>query len=111
MPTAGHSTTARKTEAMSPALWHEPAPFHFDLRAVWWVKALAITLCTVLAILFFDQPIAAYAKAHPIPDLFNAAAPHGDAGRELMFMEQWGQGVCSVLVIAAVFLIDPAGRR
>ena len=30
----------------------------------------------------------------------------GDVGRELMFLEQWGQFTCSVVVIAAVGLTD-----
>ena len=35
----------------------------------------------------------------------------GDLARELMFLEQYGQFTCSVVVILAVALIDPKGRR
>jgi len=62
--------------------------------------------------LWLDFPIAKWALvAHPIPDLFDRNAKGGDAGRELMMLEQWGQWTSSILVIAAVALIDRAGRR
>ncbi len=95
-----------------PRLWYEPAPQHFDTRVAWWIKAGIVAAATAAAILWIDQPVAAWAlKAMPIPDLNNASAKHGDLGRELMLLEQWGQWVCSVLVIAAVALIDKKGRR
>jgi membrane-associated phospholipid phosphatase len=79
---------------------------------------LLVAAATIMAILFFDQRIALFARAHPIPDLSVAVAGDpqgryrgGDAGRELMLLEQWGQGACSVAVVLAVALLDPAGRR
>src|SRR5207244_2022538 len=80
---------------------------------------LIITL-TLLAIFFLDQKIALWARAHPIPDLAGRPLAEdptstkyrgGDIGRELMFLEQFGQFTCSVVVILAVALIDPKGRR
>src|SRR5439155_1186460 len=100
-----------------PALWHEPAPRHFDLRFPWWQKALLVIAATILALLFLDQPLAQWCHAHRIPDLLrlrpNATPPrpYGDAGRELMFLEQFGQFTCTVIVILAVALLDPKGRR
>jgi undecaprenyl-diphosphatase len=100
-----------------PALWGDPAPAHFDLRAPWWLKSAFFVAATIVALFFLDQPIALFARAHPIPDL-TAVASSGaaryrsaDAGRELMFLEQWGQGACSVLAVIAVALLDRAGRR
>ena len=58
-----------------------------------------ITL-TLLAIFFLDQKIALWARAHPIPDLAGRPLAEdptstkyrgGDIGRELMFLEQFGQ--------------------
>jgi membrane-associated phospholipid phosphatase len=70
---------------------------------------------TMIAIVWLDRPIALWADAHRqhIPDLAYGAvrAPGGDPGRELMFLEQYGQAVCSVVVIAAVAFLDEAGRR
>ena len=106
--------------AAGPALWHEPAPRHFDAAVPCWLKALIIALCTILAMIFLDQRVALWARAHPIPDLAGRPLVQdptstkyrgGDIGRELMFLEQWGQFTCSVVVIAAVGLIDPKGRR
>ena len=96
-----------------PALWGEPAPRRLDLSIPWWVKTLVVAAAIALAIFFLDQPIARFAKAHPIPDLGKGAVNYGGTtlGRELMFLEQWGQGACSVIVVLAVAVIDPAGRR
>jgi len=104
----------------------------------------AVAAATVVAILFFDQRVAVWSRAHPIPNLAweapkaaaqvpttnaqtapghpstdtgTALAPvpktprKGDPGRELMFLEQFGQFACSVVVILAVAVLDPAGRR
>ncbi len=102
----GASTSA------SPELWHEGPPVHFDNVLPWWLKVAALLLLILLALRFVDSPLAAWVlRSHPIPDLANAKAPGGDAGRELMFLEQWGQWVCSVIVITAVALLDRAGRR
>jgi len=98
----------------TPSLWYEPAPRHFDLAIPWWLKMLAVAAATVIAILFLDQPIAVWANAHRIPDLMRLkpdGRTYGDPGRELMFLEQYGQFACSVVAIIAVALIDRAGRR
>ena len=92
-----------------PALWHEPAPPHFDLRLPCWLKSLLILASTLVAIFFLDQPVAQWCDAHRLPDL--ARQSRGDLARELMFLEQFGQFTCSVLVILAVALLDPKGRR
>ncbi len=93
-------------------LWREPAPEHFDTRISSWVKCLLVVAAVAAALFFLDAPIAAWAaRAHPIPDLTDKAAQQGDAGRELMALEQWGQWVISVIVVAAVFMLDKAGRR
>jgi hypothetical protein len=105
-------TSTAQTATPMPALWHEPAPRHFDLIAPWWIKALVVIVATVAAILFVDQRVAAWADAHRIPDLMHTRADgksNGDSGRELMFLEQWGQGTCSVLVVLAVALLDRSG--
>jgi undecaprenyl-diphosphatase len=99
-------------ESSVPSLWHEPAPRQFDLRIPLWVKLALCAAATVLAILFLDQPLAVWARAHPIPNLAYGTGSGGDIARELMWFEQFGQGVCSVTVIAAVALLDRhAGRR
>lgn len=93
-------------------LWFEPPARHVDARLPCWLKALLIALLTLLSIRFVDRSLAAWVlQAHPIPDLANAKASGGDPARELMMLEQWGQWVCSVIVIAAVALLDKAGRR
>jgi undecaprenyl-diphosphatase len=95
-----------------PSLWHEPAPRQFDLRVPAWLKLLAFALAAALAVLFVDQPLAVWARAHPIPNLAYGKGGGGDIARELMWFEQFGQGVCSVMVITAVALLDKeAGRR
>lgn len=96
---------------MSP-LWHEPAPRHFDALVPWWAKALLIAAASIAAICFVDSPVAAWTlRTHPFFDLADPAARHGDLAREFMMLEQWGQWVCSLMVIAAVALIDRAGPR
>ncbi len=92
-----------------PALWHEPSPRHFDQAIPWWIKLLLIAVLTAISMLWLDAPIARWAHAHPIPDL--ARGTGGDAGRDLMFLEQFGQWACSVVVILAVAILDPKGRR
>lgn len=105
-------STSPTDAPVSPALWHEPAPRHFDLRVAWWVKLLVFAAATVVAMLFLDAPIAVWAQAHPMPDLMrDGPAKGGDKGRELMFLEQYGQFVCSVVAVLAVACLDPKGRR
>jgi membrane-associated phospholipid phosphatase len=95
-----------------PTLWHQPAPRHFDLAVAWWIKVLLVAAAAVLALLFLDQPLAFWAHAHPIPNLMaDGKAKGSDVGRELMFLEQFGQFTCSVVVILAVALMDREGRR
>lgn len=107
------SPPARPSPAELPQLWHEDAPRHFDLALPWWSKLLLVTLATAIAYFWLDFRIAHWAlTTHPIPDMADPLAPRwGDVGRELMLLEQWGQWVCSVVVIAAVALIDKKGRR
>src|SRR4051812_27784282 len=95
-----------------PALWHEPAPQHFDLALAWWIKLVIVIAATGAAILWLDFPIAHWSlSTHPIPDLMDPQARHNDIARELMMLEQWGQWICSVLVIVAVAMLDRRGRR
>lgn len=115
--------TMTRDTAPRPSLWHEPAPRHFDGRAPWWSKAFLVAVLAVLAMFLCDARVAVFCRDHApwIPDLARAgqAIPGekgqtyrgGDAGRDLMFLEQWGQWACSVVVILAVGLIDPRGRR
>jgi membrane-associated phospholipid phosphatase len=85
---------------------------HFDDAVPWWVKVLMMAVATGACLLWVDGPVAAWVlRTHPIPDLANAKASGGDPGRELMMLEQWGQWVCSVVVIAAVAILDKAGGR
>lgn len=88
-----------------PALWGEAAPRHFDNRIPWWVKVAGWAGAVIVAILWVDQPVAAWVlQRRPLPD-------HGDIFRELTLLEQYGQWTCSVLVIVAVGMMDRAGRR
>ncbi|HVX85370.1 MAG TPA: phosphatase PAP2 family protein [Phycisphaerae bacterium] len=88
-----------------------PRPSRGRLPLAWFI--LAVAAATLVCWWFFDAPVAAWAlRVHPIPDLANPAARGGDIARELMMLEQWGQWVCSVLVIAAVAILDRTdGRR
>lgn len=104
--------TAVQEQSSIPALWHEAAPRHFDLAVAWWIKLVVLVAATLIAIRWLDFPVAHWALTrHPIPDYADPKARHGDVARELMFLEQWGQWVSSMLAIAAVALIDKAGRR
>ncbi|HUO10299.1 MAG TPA: phosphatase PAP2 family protein [Phycisphaerae bacterium] len=102
----------QRKEGQLPALWHEPAPRHFDQAVAWWFKAAVIVAAVLISIRWLDYPIAHRTLAtRPIPDLFDPQAKHNDIARELMLLEQWGQWVCSALVIMAVAMLDPRGRR
>jgi membrane-associated phospholipid phosphatase len=93
-------------------LWFEPQTPHLGSRVPCWIKVILLALLTLLCIAFVDRLVAAWVlRTHPIPDLANAQASGGDPGRELMLLEQWGQWVCSVVVIAVVAILDKAGRR
>ena len=103
--------TATKPQSPLPALWHEPAPRHFDAAVHWWIKALLVAAATIAAILWLDRPIAAWVlQARPIHENGDWHL-RSDILRELAMLEQWGQWVCSIIVISAVALIDRAGRR
>ena len=92
--------------------WYEPAPRQFDLAVPTWVKFLLVGLAAVMAILFVDQRLAVWASGHPVPDLGKRnAMGRGDVGRELMWMEQFGQFVCTAIAVGAVYLLDAKGRR
>ncbi|MCL2645393.1 MAG: phosphatase PAP2 family protein [Phycisphaerales bacterium] len=74
-----------------------------------WLLASGFFL--IIALLWLDQPVAAWAiRANPIAQ-DGAWRLHSDTLRELAMLEQWGQWVCSVLVILAVALLDREGRR
>jgi len=74
---------------------------------VWWTLALLLT-----GSFWIDQRVAHWTLTHhPIPDLVDKDAKQGDGARELMHVEQFGQVVSSVLVIAAVALIDKHGWK
>ncbi len=106
------STPRPSVDSPIAALWHEAAPRHFDLAVPSWAKATLVIVATLVALHWLDLPIAHWALLkHPIPDLANPNAQHNDIARELMMLEQWGQWVCSVLVIVAVAMIDRAGPR
>ena len=95
---------AEKRAAGGRALWREPAPVHFDSAIPWWVK-LGVMLALLAGAFLIDEPVARWAAAtEPLPT-------GGDKFRELMHLEQFGQWVSSVVVIAAVALLDRAGRR
>ena len=68
--------------------------------------AVLLIAATIAAILWLDQPIAAWAlQTEPLAKI------RGDIARELAMLQQWGQFVCSVLVITTVALLDRDGRR
>src|SRR5437763_690679 len=95
-----------------PALWSEPAPSRWDALCPWWLKVALGVLATVAAYLWVDQRVAAWAMLHePLTDHGTILRLHTDGVHELMMLEQYGQWVCSVIVIAAVGLIDRQGRR
>jgi hypothetical protein len=89
-----------------------------------------VALAWVVAVVWVDKPVAYWAKWHPIPNLgykapaatgaatsgamTTAATPvpkGGDVGRELMWLEQFGQLTCTVVVILAVALLDREGKK
>jgi membrane-associated phospholipid phosphatase len=89
-----------------PALWNAPAPSRFDAVCPWWMQICLGVAATVIAYVWMDKSVAAWAILHdPLVNL------HQDATHELMMLEQYGQWVCSIIVIAAVALIDRHGRR
>ena len=69
---------------------------------------LGVGIVLLAGAFFVDHPLAEWAKAHAIPDFANPDAKHNDAARELMFLEQYGQWVCSIAVLVAVAVFDRA---
>ncbi len=77
--TAVDKSSSERGAVATPALWGEAAPQQFDRLVPWWVKLLVVAALTIfLGIFFVDQPLAAWARAHPIPDLGYRGDP-GDA--------------------------------
>lgn len=95
-----------------PALWAQPTPSRLDMIFPWWLQLMLGLAATAGAYCWVDQPVAAWAIANnPLTETGSVWRIHKDPARELMMLEQYGQWVCSVLVIAAVALIDRQGRR
>ncbi len=92
-----------------PALWGERAPAQFDLRVAWWVKVAGMVGAILLAVVWVDGPVAKWViDAKPLE---TGWLSKGDVQREVKMLEQYGQVVCTVVVIAAVALSDKRGRR
>jgi membrane-associated phospholipid phosphatase len=104
-------TQTRQDLERQSELWHEAAPRHFDHNVAWWIKAILIVIATIIAIHFIDAPVARWALSFRPIDLKGGWGFRSDIVRELAMLEQWGQWVCSVLVITAIALIDKAGPR
>ena len=102
----GHSPGPEKNltdPAGKPAPWYQPAPWQFDLAWPRYLKLTAVLLLLAVAFVF-DTPIARWLYQHPV--VFKS-----DVNLELIWAMQFGQWTCSVIVILAVALIDPQGRR
>lgn len=118
MPTAQPPVTPADRDPVSPALWHVPAPRQFDLLIPWWVKVLLMVLITIVAYNLWDQPVAAWAVAHReqirVGELTIQGKLYktgGDIRREIAMLEQFGQWVSSVVIVACVAFMDKQGRR
>ncbi len=95
-----------------PALWAAPVPSRLDAIFPWWLKIVLGVLATVAAYFWLDQRVASWAILNdPLTVDGDVWRIHADSAHELMMLEQYGQWVCSLLVIAAVALIDKQGRR
>lgn len=84
-------------------VWYHPAPQQFDLAWPRYLKFLAV-LILLAAAFAADTPIAGWLYQHPV--VFKS-----DVNLELIWAMQFGQWTCSVMVILAVAMIDPQGRR
>lgn len=104
-PSVPTSSPARRT------CWYEAPPPQIDLPIPGWIQALVLAGLTTLAILFLDLPLAVWARDNPPQQWAHAAAPGGDVARELMWLEQFGQFVCTTSAILAVALLDKEGGR
>jgi len=90
----------------TPQLWFQPPGTHPDDRIAWWVKLAVMALLTAGALLWLDGPVIRWVGANqPLASL------RGDVAREIKMLEQFGQYTCTVLILAAVALVDKDGRR
>ncbi len=67
----------------------------------WWTVPLLVGLIGTALLLPLDGPIARFAVEHP---------PRGDIKRELEAIQQFGQGVSLVVIMVAIWLLDPSNR-
>lgn len=67
-----------------------------------WAPPLLVALPLVVLLLPLDGPIARFFRAHPLS---------GDPRRELEAIQQYGQGVCSLLLALVVWLQSSEHRR
>lgn len=118
MPTTQPLKKLADQDPVSPALWHVPAPKQFDLLIPWWVKVLLMVLITIVAYHWLDRPVAAWAVEHR-EEIHHGELTiggkiyktGGDIRREIAMLEQFGQWVSSVVIVACVFFVDKQGRR
>ena len=103
MPHTLASTQDKPLPALIPQLG--AAPEHFDTRWPWWIK-LFIGLVLLAGAFYIDRPVAIWVEqVNPLGRV------KGDLARELMLLEQFGQWTSTVLIIAAVALLDKKGRQ
>lgn len=93
----GHMAWALVQPVVSPVWRWASDPVRRD-----WAPPLLIGLVLVLLLLPLDGPIARFARAHPLG---------GDLRRELEALQQYGQGLSSLLIAAVIWIQDPARRR
>jgi membrane-associated phospholipid phosphatase len=109
----GSITLPENPATLAPPLWSARAPTHFDSAIPWWIK-LALMLALLAAAFFVDEPLARWAFAtDPLHLVWGSNPPRpfsDDTLRELTSLEQFGQVVSSIALIAAVALIDKAGK-
>lgn len=98
---------------LAPPLWTTRAPTHFDSAIPAWIK-LTLMLALLAAAFLVDEPLARWAYAHePLRIVWGSNPPKpisDDVQHELIQLEQFGQLVSSIVLIAAVALIDKAGK-
>lgn len=90
----------------TPQLWFQPPGVHPDDRIAWWVKLAVMGGLVAGALLWLDGPVIRWVEASQPMD-----AVRGDVAREIKMLEQFGQYTCTVLILAAVALVDKDGRR
>lgn len=101
-----------------PALWRVSAPRQFDLLIPWWIKVALMVVITVIAYNFWDQSVASWALNHREEIRHGELTINGrlyktggDIRREIAMLEQFGQWVSSVIIIACVAFVDKQGKR